>query len=174
MKTMWVRVIVFVLMLGLPGAYAQVSTKEDKLVSISKVLLSNAKQLDSIKSELLKTVSSGNDSSLESRKTTLTLMMIIDNIVTICNYEANLFQLSKFVEEERKKKYFVWSGNRLADTKDKMNSLFGIIQSNQKYVSYAASAQLLEGAKEPIQSSIRLLEKSFDLLEADKGIYFLD
>ena len=111
---------------------------------------------------------------MESRKTTLTLIMIIDNIVTICNYEANLLQLSKFVEGKRKKRYFVWSGNRLEDTKNKMDSLFNIIQSNQKYVTYPPSVQLIDNAKEPIQSSIRLLETCIDILEANKGIYFLD
>ena len=174
MKTMRVMVIVLLLMVTTHGAYAQESSKEDKLVSISKVLLSNAKQLDTIEGELLAIVKSGNDDSLESRKTTLTLIMICDHIVTICNYEGNLFQLSKFVEGKRKEKFFVWSGNRLRDTKDKVNSLFNIIESNQKYVKYPPSAQLIDKAKEPIQSSITLLEKSMDLLEADKGIYFLD
>ena len=174
MKAMYVMFLVLLLMVGQQGAYGQDSTKEDRLVSISKVLLSNAKQLDSIKNELLRIVKSGKDTSLESRKTTLTLIMIMDSIVTICNYEGNLFQLSKLVEEKRKKKYFIWSGNRLEDTKNKMNSLFNIIQSNQKYVVYPPSAQLIDNAKEPIQSSMRLLEKSFDLLEANKGIYFLD
>lgn len=173
-KEMSVMVIVLLLIAGPQGAYSQDSSREDRLVSISKVLLSNSQQLDSIESELLRIVKSGNDNSLESRKTTLTLLMIIDNIITICNYEANLFQLSKLVEEKRKKKFFIWSGNRLKDTKNKINGLFSIIESNQKYVKYPRSVQLIDDAKEPIQSSIRLLDKSIDLLEANKGIYFLD
>lgn len=174
MKAISVMVAVLLLMVGPQGVYAQDTSKEDKLVSISKVLLSNANQLDGLETELLKIVKSGKDASLESRKTTLTLIMIIDNIVTICNYEANLLQLSKFIERKRKRKYFIWSGNRVEDTQNKMTGLFNIIQSNQKYVAYPQSAELIDKAKEPIQSSIRLLEKIVDLLEADKGIHFLD
>jgi len=174
MKKMSLMVIVLLLIVGPQGAYSQDSSKEDRLVSISKVLLSNSKQLDSIESELLRIVKNGDDDSLESRKTTLTLLMIIDNIVTICNYEANLLQLSKFVEGKRKTKYFIWSGNRLKDTKNKMHSLFNIIQSNQKYIAYPPSVQLIDTAKEPIQSSIRLLESCMDLLKANEGIFFLD
>jgi len=96
MKEMSVMVIVLLLIVGPQGAYSQDSSKEDRLVSISKVLLSNSKQLDSIESELLKIVKNRNDDSLESRKTTLTLLMIIDNIVTICNYEANLLSLTSY------------------------------------------------------------------------------
>jgi len=174
MKEMRVMVIVLLLLVVAQGVNAQEETKEDKLVSLSKVLLSNAKQLDSIGSELLTIVKSGNDTSMESRKTTLTLMMIIDHIVTICNYEANLLQLSKLVEEKRKRRFFIWSGNRLQDTKTKINNLSTIIQSNQKYVVYPQSAQLINNAKEPIQSSVDLFEKGIGLLEANKGIYFLD
>ena len=100
--------------------------------------------------------------------------MIMDHIVSISNYEANLLQLAKFVENKRKNQYFVWSGNRLEETKNKINGLFDIIQSNQKYVAYPLSTQLIENAKEPIESLVRLLEKCIDLLEANKGIHFLD
>ena len=109
-------------MVGSQVSYSRDTAREDKLVSISKVLLSNSRQLDTIESELLKIIKNHNDNSLASRKTTLTLLMIIDNIVTICNYEANLLQLAKFVEEERKTKYFAWSGNRVKDTKNKLCS----------------------------------------------------
>ena len=130
--------------------------------------------MNTIERDLLKIIKNKSDNSVDSRKTTLTLIMIIDNIITICNYEANLLQLSKFVEKKRKKKYFLWSRNRLEETKSKINNLFKIIQSNYNYIGYKPSLQLIDKSKEPIQSSIKLLGNSLDILKEDKGIYFLN
>ncbi|MBN2467499.1 MAG: hypothetical protein JXD19_05050 [Deltaproteobacteria bacterium] len=164
MKTALLTIALILALIDPQPAFSQDRRIGERLEPVSAELVSIGEQLARIESDLLLVIRNQQDSSIDSRKATLTLIMVVESASILSRYEGYLLACAADAPRSKKDTHFPESSERLKAAKEKMESLLGILDSNQTHVEYQPSVMLIEGARGAMKSSIDLLEKSMEVL----------